>query len=304
MPIDPQKRGSMGRFNLIVFSCYEGKKMKSKRGFTLVELLVVISIIAILLAILMPSISKARKTAQRVVCMSNLKQWGIITFTYTAENDGRFLMGWNKVMQDPPLSVGDPDLMDAIWMLPLEPYYQEPAIRLCPSAKKLTGVEGSTRMGWGPLTLFGETKDGFHPYGSYAINGWIRSLPKRIAPGRIANGARGMGLDAFWKSVDKLKRPEKIPLFMDGGWPEARPKALDTIPKNEGAGGTSGATHWDEVHVGMWRHSYGINLALGDGSVTTVKPLNKLWNLKWSTNFDTIAYTKIRWSDYQWLTRQ
>ena len=58
-----------------------------KKGFTLVELLVVISIIALLLAILMPSLQAAREQAKRVVCASNLKQYGLAVYTYAADND-------------------------------------------------------------------------------------------------------------------------------------------------------------------------------------------------------------------------
>lgn len=58
------------------------------KGFTLVELLVVISIIAILLSVLMPALSKARNNARRIACASNLHQWGLVIGLYATEHNG------------------------------------------------------------------------------------------------------------------------------------------------------------------------------------------------------------------------
>ena len=64
--------------------------MSSKKGFTLVELLVVISIIALLVSILLPGLNRARAQAKRVVCASYLHSWGLALMTYSMDNEDYF----------------------------------------------------------------------------------------------------------------------------------------------------------------------------------------------------------------------
>lgn len=70
------------------------KAKRARGGFTLVELLIVIGIIAILIALLLPALNKARMSALGLQCMSNLRQYQMINQEYAGDNHGFYIPIW------------------------------------------------------------------------------------------------------------------------------------------------------------------------------------------------------------------
>src|SRR4051812_2475020 len=117
---------------------------RRRRAFTLVELLVVIGIIALLISILMPALSRARQQAMTVQCLSNLRQIGMSVFSYTNDSKGWYPThnNWGNVVgkkgrdnryDDPSGLSGFMDEPGVLYERPLNKYLGTPEVCRCPS---------------------------------------------------------------------------------------------------------------------------------------------------------------------------
>jgi len=141
--------------------------VRRRSGFTLIELLVVISIIAILAAILFPVFSRARETARKSSCASNLRQIGLALQQYTQDADDRL-----PLLQDTPVEGGS----GITFVEALGPYTKNAQMFVCPSgprasADKITtepdGIEVKDYM-WSATIANGFSAD---TEGHYGMNG-------------------------------------------------------------------------------------------------------------------------------------
>ncbi len=122
---------------------------KTARGFTLIECLVVIAIIAILAAFLFPVFARARENARRTSCASNLKQIGLGLLQYVQDNDETLPRSFYGSGAAPS------DAANYKWMDCIFPYVKSEAVFDCPSDGKSPRYRRSQGANYGSYGLNG-----------------------------------------------------------------------------------------------------------------------------------------------------
>ena len=273
-------------------------------AFTLIELLVVIAVIALLMAILLPCLQRARRQAKAVVCRANLKEWGKTLALYTEDNQGRFpcdLSGGCGVwlLRGAFLSSDELNVRHDSFH-----HFGTRDIVCCPMAVKpeaggvfdlnadfgsvsarVEGTPGSVFRAWEIIT------PGPPFRGSYGLNNWLFCGFYHRLP--------GMHLPEYL-DIFSLRGKTNIPTLLDSAVPGGMPMEHYSPPRREFSAGAFGG-------FCINRHDGHVNGLFLDWSVRKIG-LKELWTLKWYSEYNTHGrWTKaggVKPEDWpQWMRR-
>jgi prepilin-type N-terminal cleavage/methylation domain-containing protein len=255
-----------------------------QRAFTLIELLIVISIIALLLSILIPAMQRARKQARMVVCQHNMKQWGLMFSMYCDDNRDRFFTGELNGSRFDPINAGS----GKYWRECMRPYSHDKEMWLCPAATR--EQQDEIPVGELPNVAWEHDQD----VGSYGLNGWVLNIAASQDPENRDDGWERLDIDSdggprHW-GTPLVKKAGTIPVFTDMWWVDAWPRG-DDVPPPVQTGPDDTINENEMRRVCVNRHDGFINGTFMDWSVRKIG-LKELWTLKWNRIFDT----KNRWT--------
>jgi len=257
-------------------------KMTPRNAFTLIELLAVISIIVMLMALLLPALSRIRKQTRAVICRANLKQWSTILVLYTNDSEGclpRYADDAMWLLRGSLTSeadVNEPDGYNPI---------RTQGIACCPLATEpaetgiftmtrrasgsivwqLEGTPGSTFSAWQVLS----PPPPFHA--SYGFNNELFSF--HFQHGLMLRPFSSKGVDTHM-----VPNKEATPVLLDSAHPCCSLRSKFQRPPRFARMG--------EMMGCINRHHGCINGLFMDWSARSIG-LKELWTLKWNPEFDT-----------------
>lgn len=292
-------------------------------GFTLVELLVVIGIIAVLIGILLPALSKARKASRQTVCLSNLRQMGTAWVMYTTDSKGRLPYAiWSTTnvtnAASMPQAQVDEIVWRGYWFGILGDYKVNSSQLLCPEA--MDPVPGPINPITGGGTAFNSwngrlqsaspvgirldsskinntqdvTKRGYR-IGSYGFNGNCHTGTKPAS----SPGTTGSSAARFGPRVTSIRPAGEVPLFYDAVWienagaengtPQSPPQPPPDLTGAQSPSATGTNNHWRFL---IARHGRAIDVCFADGHASRVA-LEDTFKMKWTPYWVTYALTNL-----------
>lgn len=204
------------------------------KGFTLIELMVVISIIAMLMGILLPALNKARQQAKKLICSSNMRQVGIAVQTYIVDSENRL----------PPSSchISNPD---QYWLRVLSKYTGEQLLFRCPSDKSDNFVDWDK-----PLSQQLDKR-----YSSFAVNALLDPVCFRYG-----------GSTNRYNRVDLIRKPMYCIWICEAPDTENFQLADHIHPES-----WEGSVEYAKTFIAWDRHMGKSNYLFADGHVETLE---------------------------------